>query len=312
MTNIKRATVSSGEGEAPLREIFETWNQGITVRRGDQWLFVNQAFADMCGYGSPAEVLSLGSTLATLPEHERERIKRYQGARDSGEDMPTCYELQAVRKDGSEWWAENRVQEIVWEGEPAYLSAVNDITARKDAEHALKENEQRFRDFAETASDWFWETDAEHRLTRVSGESEYHVEYWTEVRAGRTRFEGRIAEDTDDAKWEAHRADLDAHRPFKNFQFPARGADGAIHHVRISGKPNWSADGEFRGYRGMGSDITEFVEASERARSAQERLAAAIDGLSESVVLFDAEDRLVISNRTWRGFNLAIADQSRP
>ena len=133
MTNIKRATVSSGEGEAPLREIFETWNQGITVRRGDQWLFVNQAFADMCGYGSPAEVLSLGSTLATLPEHERERIKRYQGARDSGEDMPTCYELQAVRKDGSEWWAENRVQEIVWEGEPAYLTAVTDITARKEA-----------------------------------------------------------------------------------------------------------------------------------------------------------------------------------
>ena len=312
MTTKTRATISPGEGDVPLREILEKWNQGITVRRGDKWLFVNQAFADMCGYGSPEEVLSLGSTFATLPEHEHQRILRYQAARDAGEDVPTCYELQAVRKDASAWWAENRVQEIVWEGEPAYLTAVTDITARKEAEQALKDSERRFRDFAETASDWFWETDAEHRLTRVFGESEHHVAYWTEVRVGKTRFEERIADDTDDAKWEAHRADLKAHRPFKNFQFPARGADGAIHHVRISGTPNFSADGEFRGYRGMGSDITEFVEADERARSAQERLATAIDGLSESFALFDAEDRLVISNRTWRGFNLAIAEQSQP
>ena len=308
----KRATVSPSGGEPPFREILEKWNQGIAVRRGEKYVFVNQAYADMCGYGSPEELLSLGSILKTFPEHEHERILRYRAARDKGEAVPTCYEIQAVRKDGSQWWAENRVQEIVWEGEPAYLNAVNDITARKEAEGALKNSEQRFRDFAESASDWFWETDAEHRLTSVSGESEDHVEYWTKARAGRTRFEGRIAEDTDDAKWAAHRADLDARRPFKNFQFPARGADGAIRHVRISGKPVWSADGAFRGYRGMGSDITEFVEAGERARSAQERLAVAIDGLSETFLLFDAEDRLVISNRTWREFSPTIADQSQP
>jgi PAS domain S-box-containing protein len=312
MIKRKRATISPGGGEAPFREILEQWNQGIMVRRGEEFVFANQAIADMCGYESPEELLSLGSILEVVPEHEHERISRYLAARDAGEDAPTCCELQAVRKDGSEWWAENRVQEIVWEGEPAFLTAVNDITARKEAEQALKDSERRFRDIAETASDWFWETDVEHRLTNVSGESEYHVGYWTKARAGRTRFDGRIPEDTDDAKWDAHRADLEARRPFKNFQFRARGADGAIHHVRISGKPIWSADGEFRGYRGMGSDITEFVEADERARSAQERLAIAIEGLSETFLLFDAEDRLVISNRTWREFSPTIADQIQP
>ncbi len=152
------------QSEARFREILETWNQGFTVRRGDKFLFVNQAFADMCGYESPAAILSLGSTLMTLHEREHERILRFQAARDTRGEVPTCYEIHAVRKDGSEWWAENRVQEIAWEGEPAFLTTVNDITARKRAEHALKENEQRFRDFAETASDWFWETDDARRF----------------------------------------------------------------------------------------------------------------------------------------------------
>jgi PAS domain S-box-containing protein len=43
-----------------------------------------------------------------------------------------------------------------------------DIEDRKRAEAALRESEQRFRDYAETASDWLWETGPDHRFLRVS------------------------------------------------------------------------------------------------------------------------------------------------
>lgn len=77
----------------------------------------------------------------------------------------------------------------------------------------------------------------------------------------------------------------------------------------MSGKPIFGAAGVFLGYRGVGSDITAFVNAEERARSAHERLAVAIDGLSETFMLFDADDRLIVNNRTWREFNRAITEQ---
>ena len=45
---------------------------------------------------------------------------------------------------------------------------VIDMTERKRAEQALRDSEQRFRDYAETASDWLWETGPDHRVTRIS------------------------------------------------------------------------------------------------------------------------------------------------
>jgi len=40
--------------------------------------------------------------------------------------------------------------------------------AERSATKALRESEQRFRDYAETASDWLWETGPDHTFTRLS------------------------------------------------------------------------------------------------------------------------------------------------
>ena len=59
---------------------------------------------------------------------------------------------------------ENRTKIVEWEGGPALQAVVSDITARKEAELALKESDARIKDFATAGSDWFWETDADHRF----------------------------------------------------------------------------------------------------------------------------------------------------
>jgi signal transduction histidine kinase len=130
---------------------------------------------------------------------------------------------------------------------------------------ALRENEQRFRDYLETASDWYWETDADHKVMRMKD--------YEQLRAlGRLPLTSRIglarwdfAEDVESQpeKWELHRSMLDAHQPFRDFVFPAVRFDGSLIHVKVSGKPRFDAKGAFLGYRGTGNDVTAEVRADQ-------------------------------------------------
>src|SRR3546814_15054362 len=69
-------------------------------------------------------------------------------------------------------------------------------------------------------------------------------------------------------------------------------------------KPYYDRTGRFRGYRGVAEDESAEVEARRRAEAAEERLSDAIESISGGFGLFDAEDRLVLCNETyrWRGF----------
>jgi C4-dicarboxylate-specific signal transduction histidine kinase len=130
---------------------------------------------------------------------------------------------------------------------------------------ALLEREQQFRDYLETASDWYWETGVDHKVTRMRD--------YEELRAlGRLPLTSRIglarwdfAEDvkSQPEKWELHRSMLDAHQPFRDFIFPAVRFDGSLMYVKVSGKPRFDAKGAFLGYRGTGNDVTAAVRADQ-------------------------------------------------
>ena len=130
---------------------------------------------------------------------------------------------------------------------------------------ALLEREQQFRDYLETASDWYWETGADHKVTRMKD--------YEQLRAlGRLPLTSRIglarwdfAEDVESQpeKWELHRSMLDAHQPFRDFIFPAVRFDGSLMYVKVSGKPRFDAKGAFLGYRGTGNDVTAAVRADQ-------------------------------------------------
>jgi PAS domain S-box-containing protein len=142
-------------------------------------------------------------------------------------------------------------------------------------EDALRESEQRFRDFAETGSDWFWETGPDHKFTQVTE----HIKtsgIAPATRLGRTRWEVAADAAAEPEKWRAHIATLDAHQPFRGFLYKVIRADGTAVHINTSGKPVLDRQGRFLGYRGVGSDFTAEVqgrEAEKALRLAQAELA---------------------------------------
>lgn len=137
---------------------------------------------------------------------------------------------------------------------------------------ALRESQQRFRDYAETASDWLWETGPDHRFTHLSE----HTSAPASAATGMLRSE--IATDfaSEPDKWRQHRQTLEAHLPFRDLVYRSDNRKGSSIYVRTSGKPVFDANGQFLGYRGVSTDITAGIRAdqAERAlRKAQAELA---------------------------------------
>jgi PAS domain S-box-containing protein len=155
-----------------------------------------------------------------------------------------------------------------------WYGSSTDIEDRKRTEVALRESEQRFRDYAETASDWFWEAGPDHRVTRIS-EHVSDIGLVPSGLAGLSRWDIATDIESEAEKWRMHRAMIDAHQPFRDFVYTVHGTGSAVH-VRTSGKPFFDANGNFLGYRGTGTDITATIRAdhAEQAlRQAQAELA---------------------------------------
>jgi PAS domain S-box-containing protein len=141
------------------------------------------------------------------------------------------------------------------------------------ATQAVRDSEERFRQLYEASSDWFWETDADHRRTYLSP----NFEQITGLKAA--DYLGKRREQYGDTsiqpdEWREHIATIAARRPFRDFVFRDRQAerDRKIIWAKVSGVPVFAPDGTFRGYRGTGSIVTAQVEAEERRRELEAQL----------------------------------------
>ena len=163
------------------------------------------------------------------------------------------------------------LQSIITQAEIALRnSALNEELERRVADRTrqLRSSEQRFRDYAETASDWLWETGPDHAFTRVAEELPVVAGAATlgippARRIGVTRWDVATDVEEEPEKWRRHIATLDAHQPFRGFVYRTTGADGSVVYIATSGKPVFDADGGFLGYRGVSSDATAAVRAEQ-------------------------------------------------
>jgi PAS domain S-box-containing protein len=151
------------------------------------------------------------------------------------------------------------------------------IAERERAVAELAESEARFRDFGEAACDWFWETDDKLTLTYVSPTFQEITGRSPEMVLGKARWEVLGIDTEADELWHDHRADMEAHRPFRDFRYSYVDGEGRGRHRKVSGKPVFDETGAFRGYRGSGLDITAEVEAELRAERAESRLLEALE-----------------------------------
>ncbi|HEV2186600.1 MAG TPA: ATP-binding protein [Stellaceae bacterium] len=134
--------------------------------------------------------------------------------------------------------------------------------------------EDRFRDFAMTSSDWFWETDVDHRFSYLS-EGIGTFGFQPRDLVGRSRKEIAAASGNTGVRWDDHFDLLEHHEPFRDFVYTWKNSVGREGVASVSGNPFFDSAGRFLGYRGTGRDITEQVRSESLLRETKEAAEAA-------------------------------------
>ena len=308
-----------GRAETQLGEALESVTEGVVLFGPDDRLVLSNA--------KYREIYPLLSDIL-VPGISFEDILRAAAARGRFEDAEGRVE---------EWVAE-RVQRHRTQGEAVerllgdgrwyrisqrttgsggIVQIFTDVTELIGREAALVESQRRFRDFAETGADWLWEIDNERRIAYFSGtlagrDSESMIGCdWREL----------LVESANDTKITAIiEGFLDCSEGFRDIEFKTAtdGPGGMPSWGKISGTPVLDLDGRMVACRGATADISERRRAEQalrmseaRAARAQTQLIDAIESISEGFVLFDAGDRLVLTNNKYRAMFSGAAAEIR-
>jgi PAS domain S-box-containing protein len=109
----------------------------------------------------------------------------------------------------------------------------------------------------------------------------------------------------DNEDWRRHLACLKARQAFRDFQYSCVIPDGSIRHFSASGMPVFDQAGHFKGYRGIGTDITDRKRVEEALREREAQLRGIMDNAPIEIVLKDTEGHYVLTNAQWqKNYNL--------
>lgn len=131
ITKRKQAEEALRKNEQRFRSLIENLVTGVLVHHKTKPLFVNPAYARMFGYQSPDEILVMDSVVPMIAPYEQARLLGYHAARVKGEEAPSLYDFDAVRKDASIVTFQQQVTTIPWEGQTAVLATLTDVTERR-------------------------------------------------------------------------------------------------------------------------------------------------------------------------------------
>ena len=179
------------------------------------------------------------------------------------------------------------------------------------AECAKEETNARIKEYAELASDWFWESDSQCVVRSVSmgGNSPKSIDLnqFIGIRMGIDRTPGITDDD-----WLMVSSAVSDRQPFRQFTFKVRDRAGKDHTLTSAAKPILDAAGDFAGYIGTARDITAEIQARTAIDEEKLKLVQALEVAPGGISIVDANGIFLGSNSEARDARTRDGQYSHP
>lgn len=288
VTERREAERALRESEARYRSLMETAFAGIAISQDGQFVEVTEQFAGSFGY-RPEEVEGR-PVIDLVAPREKGRVESQIEA-----EVEEIYETMALRKDGTEFPAETVSRMVPYEGGRARLTAVRDISDRREAEEALQKSEARYRRLVEKSPDAIIvDVDRVVRFANQAAADLFHLE----------DPEGMIGLSLDDLG----QSEDETERSHERSEQLAQGDDlEGLQRTSIVAADGAQVEVEFRPiaieYEGTHAvmsflrDVTQRVEAEQALRESEERYRDLFESAPVGIFTTHSEGRVLASNQ---------------
>ncbi len=280
--------------------IFENSFDELYIFREDNLKFILASKGALNNLGYTTEELIRMTPVDIKPELDEQQFEALIRPLRKGKQDLLVFETVHQRKDGSLYDVEVRLQLAAEESPPVFIAIILDITARKQAETALRESEQRYHALARAAPVGIFRSDLE-------GHCIYVNECWQEL-AGMTQdkalgdgWAAALHEDDRQRVFAEWYEAAQAPRSFRS-ECRFRKPDGQIIWVLTQAEAERDAKGQITGYVGTVTDIS-------IRKQAEVKVASQRDMLEDLVAERTAE--LSHSNQELESFSYSVSHDLR-
>jgi two-component system, cell cycle sensor histidine kinase and response regulator CckA len=279
--------------EAGYRHILDTASEGICAINGQgQITYVNRRAVEMLGYSSTDEFLGR-RIVEYLVDEDRGVVEDLLQRWNKG--IQSQYDFRLRCRDGSELWVLASTSPILDEDGrfAGALAMFTDVTARRQAEKALRESEARYRRIVETANEGIWFTGTGWRTVYVNPVMAEMLGYSVEEVASRPLSDFLFEDDREPVLRELGERRAEVRDPIE-VRFRRKG--GAELWVTASTSPVLGERGESEGLLAMCTDVT----ARRRADAERARLSSAVEQAAEAIMIARRDGTIVYVNPAWQ------------
>lgn len=279
---------SSRKNETIYKTAIENSNDGVIILRGDKRLYCNRKYLEMLGYKSLKELADV-PIYSTVHPDDRKMVVDHAARRQHGEQVPTLYECRMIKKDGSMIHVEISASGIIYQGNPASLGFVRDITAYKATEKTLAIQEETLRALVHATNESLFLLDtqgtilvANETLAKRVGKDVgdligtcIYDHFGPEVGRARKKKIDQVVR----TGRPVHFDDARAGRIYDAFAYPVFDDNKKVSQIAV-----------------FAIDITERRKAEKALKDSEETLRALFHATSEALLLIDTKGKILVVN----------------